>query len=441
MDWAGDTLDDALDSVAGTASNTWNGIKGVASAAWDGVAGAFSGNDDVGSLCFVAGTLVLTAKGLVRIEKIEVEDEVLAFHPETKDQSLKRVVRLFRNENSELLKINFGDGEEVVSTPGHRFFTSNRGFVLASELTTEDIFLDKAGETISIHSIVKETHKEKIPVFNFEVEDYHTYYVGETCILVHNDSVGMLKERIASGQGGGDEFTINGIKAKTLYNANGELIYKLENGYTINTKTGGIFKQFEAKGLDSEVLDALNNKDASNAKINSVDWQKGSRMHTPDESKQHGQADLMAKNLTPYSIFDTKDGTFKIKSWGKDATAGNRAVIQFKDKEGVEREVQIGHMANQIPKYVKDHFENSKKPLELKAGTIFGYAGTTGNHYVGKLGQNSTKTGLDYNNLEKYVKSPSPHTHVVFRDAPGQKARLEYDIPTYAEHLGWNPKR
>ncbi|MDO6384571.1 polymorphic toxin-type HINT domain-containing protein, partial [Leptospira santarosai] len=192
--------------------------------AWDGVKGAFGNNDASESLCFVSGTLVLTGTGLKAIDRVKIGDEVLAFNPETKDQSLKQVVRLFRNENTELLKINFGEGEEVRTTAGHRFFTENRGFVLACELSTKDILLDKAGERISIHSIVKETHKEKIPVFNFEVEDYHTYYVGETCILVHNDSVKMLQEKIA---------------------ANGEL-----NGPLVN------------KGID-KILDQVNSFDKS----------------------------------------------------------------------------------------------------------------------------------------------------------------------------------
>ncbi|MDI7223039.1 polymorphic toxin-type HINT domain-containing protein, partial [Leptospira santarosai] len=192
--------------------------------AWDGVKGAFGSNDASESLCFVSGTLVLTGTGLKAIDRVEVGDEVLSFNPETKDQSLKSVVRLFRNENTELLKIKFGEGEEVRTTAGHRFFTENRGFVLACELSTKDILLDKAGERISIHSIVKETHKEKIPVFNFEVEEYHTYYVGETCILVHNDSVKMLQEKIA---------------------ANGEL-----NGPLVN------------KGID-KILDQVNSFDKS----------------------------------------------------------------------------------------------------------------------------------------------------------------------------------
>lgn len=32
----------------------------------------------------------------------------------------------------------------------------------------------------------RENFAEPIQVFNFEVEDFHTYYVGASCVLVHN---------------------------------------------------------------------------------------------------------------------------------------------------------------------------------------------------------------------------------------------------------------
>ncbi|MBE8368081.1 polymorphic toxin-type HINT domain-containing protein, partial [Leptospira borgpetersenii] len=186
LDWLGNKIDGAIDSVVG-----------VASSAWDGAKSAFGGNE-VESLCFVEGTLVLTGRGLKTIEKIKVGEEVLAYDPKTETQTFKSVVRLFQNETEELVKIKFGNDMEVVTTPGHRFFTDNRGFVLAGELTKEDLLFDKSEQSVRIHTIEKETLKEKTRVFNFEVADYHTYYVSEECILVHNDSVKMLQERIAS---------------------------------------------------------------------------------------------------------------------------------------------------------------------------------------------------------------------------------------------------
>ncbi|QIH76134.1 hypothetical protein GTN31_07145 [Macrococcoides canis] len=32
-------------------------------------------------------------------------------------------------------------------------------------------------------------------VYNFEVEDYHTYFVGNVCVLVHNDCTGCIQMR------------------------------------------------------------------------------------------------------------------------------------------------------------------------------------------------------------------------------------------------------
>ncbi|MDI7158381.1 polymorphic toxin-type HINT domain-containing protein, partial [Leptospira santarosai] len=205
LDWVGNKIDGAVDSVAGAASSAWDSVKGAVSSAWDGAKSAFGGNQENLSFCFVAGTLVLTNKGLKPIEDIEVGDDVLSYNPETQDQSLKKVVRLFRNENAELLRINFGEYDEVVTTSSHRFFTKNRGFVLAGELTLKDVLFDKSGEMIGINSIVKETHKEKIAVFNFEVEDFHTYYATESCVLVHNDSVKLMHEKLAEMQAQGGE--------------------------------------------------------------------------------------------------------------------------------------------------------------------------------------------------------------------------------------------
>mgnify|MGYP000550373335 CR=1 FL=1 len=42
------------------------------------------------------------------------------------------------------------------------------------------------GHTVCVENILRESNHDGVEVFNFKVEDYHTYYVGESCILVHN---------------------------------------------------------------------------------------------------------------------------------------------------------------------------------------------------------------------------------------------------------------
>ena len=52
--------------------------------------------------------------------------------------------------------------------------------VIGSELINDN------GHAICDENILRESSNDGVEVFNFKVEDYHTYYVGESCILVHN---------------------------------------------------------------------------------------------------------------------------------------------------------------------------------------------------------------------------------------------------------------
>lgn len=44
----------------------------------------------------------------------------------------------------------------------------------------------QSGETSTVDAVEKVQLNEPIKVYNFEVEDYHTYYVSEQQVLVHN---------------------------------------------------------------------------------------------------------------------------------------------------------------------------------------------------------------------------------------------------------------
>jgi len=52
--------------------------------------------------CFVAGTMVLTAAGLVAIENIKVGDKVIAANPETFEVAEKTVLETYVRETTEL---------------------------------------------------------------------------------------------------------------------------------------------------------------------------------------------------------------------------------------------------------------------------------------------------------------------------------------------------
>ena len=136
-------------------------------------------------MCFIAGTLILTEEGYIPIEEITLADKVWAENPETGERELKQVVQTFENETSELIHV-YVNGEEIVSTTEHPFYVINKGWVSANCLQEEDILVNNEGESVLIEKITYESLKTPIKVYNFEVEDFHTYYVGESSILVHN---------------------------------------------------------------------------------------------------------------------------------------------------------------------------------------------------------------------------------------------------------------
>ena len=156
---------------------------------WGGITAGLSNVVKPGSFCFKEGTLVETKDGLKPIEEIKVGEEVLAFNEETGEQAYKRVVQLFRNETKEWYHI-FANGEEVVCTAEHPFFVPEKNqFIPAKDLKIEDMLLLSCGECVKIELIKVEKLDLLETTYNFEVADFHTYYVSESKVLVHNKCV------------------------------------------------------------------------------------------------------------------------------------------------------------------------------------------------------------------------------------------------------------
>ena len=44
----------------------------------------------------------------------------------------------------------------------------------------------QSGDKSTVEKIDKVVHNELITVYNFEVEDFHTYFVSDASVLVHN---------------------------------------------------------------------------------------------------------------------------------------------------------------------------------------------------------------------------------------------------------------
>ena len=169
----------------------------AAGAAADGfmtgaITGAIMGGIQGGlnpTYCFEAGTPVSTAAGTVAIENVSVGNQVWSYDYITGQKSLKTVTATSVRQTNEIIKIA-ANGEEFVTTPRHPFYVVNddkfNGYTAAEYLSVGDCILTADGDYAIVTSVEKQTLNAPINVYNFTVEDNHSYYVGESAVLVHN---------------------------------------------------------------------------------------------------------------------------------------------------------------------------------------------------------------------------------------------------------------
>lgn len=148
---------------------------------------AFTGGMSSAMKCFIAGTVIVTETGFARIEDVKPGDIVLSTNTDTMETGCKKVLEKYVRKTRELVHIIVG-GKEIVSTPDHPYYVEGRGFVNACQLCIGSPLLDADGKILEDEQIYKEQlgKNEEVKVYNFQVEDWHTYHVGEMEVLVHN---------------------------------------------------------------------------------------------------------------------------------------------------------------------------------------------------------------------------------------------------------------
>ena len=142
--------------------------------------------------CFTAGTRIHTEKGFKAIETIKPGDRVWSENPETNSKALKKVKKIFVREKDSLIRLAI-NGEVIETTDEHPFYVEGRGFTAAKELKAGDEVRLEDGTAARIESSETRQLDRPVKVYNFEVEDYHTYYVSEQKVLVHNTCMETVK--------------------------------------------------------------------------------------------------------------------------------------------------------------------------------------------------------------------------------------------------------
>jgi RHS repeat-associated protein len=134
--------------------------------------------------CFVAGTEILTSEGEKKIEDIQVGDWVVADDPNTVGEiEYKQVLDTFVRHTDKLVDL-YIDGEVISTTGEHPFWTPDKGWVEAKDLVVGSLVQTEDGRIIDVDRVEK--REGDFTVYNFKVEGFHTYFVSDLGILVHN---------------------------------------------------------------------------------------------------------------------------------------------------------------------------------------------------------------------------------------------------------------
>jgi hypothetical protein len=87
---------------------------------------------------------------------------------------------------NELIHITISDNETINATPEHPFYVPAKGWTSAVNLRAGDVLYTLNGEYAVVEQVQHEILEKPVWVYNFEVADDHTYFVGENAVGVHN---------------------------------------------------------------------------------------------------------------------------------------------------------------------------------------------------------------------------------------------------------------
>ena len=142
--------------------------------------------------CFVEGTPVHTRDGVKSIEDIAVGDLVLARDEVTGETAYKPVTALIAGTERQIwavtVEIVAVDGtarrETIGTTDEHPWRLVGGQWRETAELAPGDELVNTIQVRATVVSVTQTHHIES--TFNFEVEGFHTYFVGNAGLLVHN---------------------------------------------------------------------------------------------------------------------------------------------------------------------------------------------------------------------------------------------------------------
>jgi hypothetical protein len=136
--------------------------------------------------CFAAGTPVDTEHGDRPIESIAVGERVWARDVTSGAIALRTVVNRYRTNGVKVVDLELssalGQRERVAVTPGHLFWIEGAGWTRADSLSARPLW--SIEDRLSAQIVGEGA--EPATVYNLEVAEFHSYFVGRAHVLVHN---------------------------------------------------------------------------------------------------------------------------------------------------------------------------------------------------------------------------------------------------------------
>lgn len=201
-------------------------------------------------MCFTAGTLIHTIHGLKPIESIEHGDLIWSRQEFGTEYGYRPVIATKATPNQDIYEVvvkhSNNTTETFKTTSEHPFWVEGIGWLKASLLEQGMTLLDKHGSAnVTIISQAKLDHTET--VYNFEVQDFHTYHIGEYGVWVHNanccdlvnqNPVTETKRGVISNK----KLTNNAIELDLTPQTQKQLKDIIDNGDISGAKTEDLFE-------------------------------------------------------------------------------------------------------------------------------------------------------------------------------------------------------
>jgi RHS repeat-associated protein len=138
--------------------------------------------------CLTAETEVLTKDGLKKISEIEDGEWVMAYDDSLNTFEFKQVHQKYSLVADTIYTIK--TNHDIIRTTSDHPYLTARGWVEGGKLRVGDSLLNSKLQHTVVRSISKLARPER--VYNFTVKDLHTFVVGRSGVITHNNNCKIL---------------------------------------------------------------------------------------------------------------------------------------------------------------------------------------------------------------------------------------------------------